>query len=121
MAGPTRRERLGITPEMIEAFGPIIFDLSLNVQDRCGDPVRLFDFGEVERQRAAAGWPIRRSRRGSGSLRIKSHSSASCSSSGVSSLNVIIACSNWAAGGDFAPSATWSATATTNRSLVPTR
>src|SRR5215475_8174061 len=55
MVGPTRRERLGITPEMIEAFGPIIFDLSLNVQDRSGDPVRLLDFAEIERQRAAAG------------------------------------------------------------------
>jgi cyclohexanecarboxylate-CoA ligase len=55
MAGTTRRERLGITPEMIEAFGPIIFELSLNVQDRCGDPVRLLDFAEIERQRAAAG------------------------------------------------------------------
>jgi cyclohexanecarboxylate-CoA ligase len=55
MAGTTRRERLGITPEMIETFGPIIFDLSLNVQDRCGDPVRLLDFAEIERQRAAAG------------------------------------------------------------------
>jgi cyclohexanecarboxylate-CoA ligase len=55
MAAPTRRERLGITPEMIEAFGPIIFDLSLNVQDRGGDPVRQLDFAEIERQRAAAG------------------------------------------------------------------
>ena len=40
MAAPTRRERLGVTHEMIEAFGPIIFDLSTNVQDRRGDPVR---------------------------------------------------------------------------------
>jgi cyclohexanecarboxylate-CoA ligase len=55
MAEPSRRERLGITPEMIEAFGPIIFDLSLNVQDRRGDPVRLLDFAEIERERAAAG------------------------------------------------------------------
>ena len=55
MAAATRRERLGITPEMIEAFGPIIFDLSLNVQDRSGDPVRVLDFAEIERQRAAAG------------------------------------------------------------------
>ena len=55
MVGMTRRERLGITPEMIEAFGPIIFELSLNVQDRCGDPVRLLDFVEIERQRAATG------------------------------------------------------------------
>ena len=55
MAVATRRERLGITPEMIEAFGPIIFDLSLNVQDRLGDPVRLLDFVEIDRQRAATG------------------------------------------------------------------
>src|SRR5262252_6675000 len=55
MVGPTRRERLGITPEMIEAFGPIIFDLSLNVQDRSGDPIRLLDFAKIEHQRAAAG------------------------------------------------------------------
>ncbi len=40
---------------MIEAFGPIIFDLSLNVQDRRGDPVRLLDFAEIERQRVATG------------------------------------------------------------------
>jgi cyclohexanecarboxylate-CoA ligase len=55
MAAATRRERLGISPEMIEAFGPIIFDFSLNVQDRRGDPVRLLDYAEIERQRAAAG------------------------------------------------------------------
>ena len=55
MATPTRRERLGITPEMIDAFGPIIFDLSTNIQDRSGDPVRLLDFEEIERQRTGAG------------------------------------------------------------------
>ncbi len=55
MATPTRRERLGITPEMIDAFGPIIFDLSTNIQDRSGDPVRLLDFKEIERQRTGAG------------------------------------------------------------------
>jgi cyclohexanecarboxylate-CoA ligase len=55
MADLTRRERLGVTPAMIAAFGPIIFDLSLNVQDRRGDPVRLLDFAEIERHRAAAG------------------------------------------------------------------
>jgi cyclohexanecarboxylate-CoA ligase len=55
MAAPTRRERLGVTHEMIEAFGPVIFDLSTNVQDRRGDPVRLLQFDEVERQRAATG------------------------------------------------------------------
>ncbi len=55
MATPTRRERIGVTPEMIDAFGPIIFDLSTNVQDRRGDPVRLLDFEEIERQRTGAG------------------------------------------------------------------
>ena len=55
MAELTRRERLGITPAMIEAYGPIIFDHSLNVQDRRGDPVRLLNFEEIERQRAATG------------------------------------------------------------------
>ena len=55
MAELTRRERLGVTPAMIEAYGPIIFDLSLNVQDRRGDPVRLLNFAEIERQRAATG------------------------------------------------------------------
>ena len=54
MAEPSRRERLGITPEMIED-SPDHFDLSLNVQDRRGDPVRLLDFAEIERERAAAG------------------------------------------------------------------
>ena len=55
MAAPTRRERLGVSPEMIEAFGPIIFDLSTNVQDRRGDPVRLLDFEGIERQRPGTG------------------------------------------------------------------
>ena len=55
MAAPTRRERLGVTHEMIEAFGPIIFDLSTNVQDRRGDPVRLLQFDEIERQRSGTG------------------------------------------------------------------
>src|SRR5262249_53214047 len=55
MADLTRRERLGVTPAMIEAFGPIIFDLSLNVQDRHGDPVRVLDFAKIEHQRAATG------------------------------------------------------------------
>jgi cyclohexanecarboxylate-CoA ligase len=55
MAELTRRERLGVTPAMVEAYGPIIFDLSLNVQDRRGDAVRLLDFAEIERQRAATG------------------------------------------------------------------
>jgi cyclohexanecarboxylate-CoA ligase len=55
MAAPTRRERLGVTQEMIEAYGPIVFDLGTNVQDRRGDPVRLLQFDEIERQRPGAG------------------------------------------------------------------
>jgi cyclohexanecarboxylate-CoA ligase/acyl-CoA synthetase len=55
MAAATRRERLGVTQEMIEAFGPIVFELSTNVQDRRGDPVRLLQFDEIERQRAGTG------------------------------------------------------------------
>ena len=55
MAAPTRRERLGVTQEMIEAYGPIVFDLSTNVQDRRGDPVRLLQFDEIERQRPGTG------------------------------------------------------------------
>jgi len=55
MVAPTRRERLGVTLEMIEAFGPIIFELSTNVQDRRGDPVRLLQFDEIERQRPGTG------------------------------------------------------------------
>jgi cyclohexanecarboxylate-CoA ligase len=55
MAAPTRRERLGVTLEMIDSFGPIIFDLSTNVQDRRGDPVRLLEFDEIERQRPGTG------------------------------------------------------------------
>jgi cyclohexanecarboxylate-CoA ligase len=51
----TRRERIGVTREMIEAFGPIIFDLSINVQDRRGDPVRLLQFDAIARQRDGAG------------------------------------------------------------------
>ncbi|MEJ0070009.1 MAG: class I adenylate-forming enzyme family protein, partial [Pseudomonadota bacterium] len=52
---PTRRERLGVTPEMIAAFGPIIFDLSTNVQDRSGDAVRLLQLDAIEAQRDGTG------------------------------------------------------------------
>jgi len=50
-----RRERLGVTEEMIASFGAVIFDLSINVQDRRGDPVRLLQFEEIERQRDGTG------------------------------------------------------------------
>ena len=45
----------GVTPRMIEAYGEAIFDLSLNIQRRRGDPVRLLDFDAMEAQRADTG------------------------------------------------------------------
>ena len=71
MAAPTRRERLGVTQEMIEAFGPIVFDLSTNVQDRRGDPVRLLQFDEISGNAPVPVCPMPKSRRGSGSPRIR--------------------------------------------------
>ena len=50
-----RRNRLGVTEDLIAGFGPVIFELSINVQDRSGDPVRLLQFDEIERQRDGAG------------------------------------------------------------------
>ena len=40
---------------MVESFGEVIFGLSHNLQRRRGDPVRLKDFDDVERQRADLG------------------------------------------------------------------
>ena len=45
----------GVTPQLIEAFGDIIFRWSLNVQRRRGDPVRLLQMGQVDAQREDAG------------------------------------------------------------------
>jgi hypothetical protein len=45
----------GVTPEMIEAFGDLVFDLSLNKQLRRGDPVRALDLDRIETQRAEMG------------------------------------------------------------------
>lgn len=45
----------GVTPQMIEAYGEVVFDLSLNIQRRVGDPVRLLDFEAIERQREGTG------------------------------------------------------------------
>lgn len=50
-----RRNRLGVTEDMIAGFGPVIFELSINVQDRSGDPVRMLQFDEIERQRDGTG------------------------------------------------------------------
>jgi hypothetical protein len=51
----SRRNRLGVTEDLVAAFGPLIFELSINVQDRRGDPVRLLQFDEIEHQRDGAG------------------------------------------------------------------
>jgi hypothetical protein len=45
----------GVTEEMIEEYGEKIFQLSLNVQHRTGDPVRHLDFDQIEKQRANMG------------------------------------------------------------------
>ncbi len=45
----------GVTQELIEAFGEVIFDLSLNRQRRTGDPVRELDFAAIEASRADMG------------------------------------------------------------------
>ena len=49
------RRQIGVTEEMIQSFGETVFGLSHNVQVRRGDPVRLLDYDEIERQRAGAG------------------------------------------------------------------
>ena len=49
------RSQIGVTEAMVESFGETIFGLSHNLQRRRGDPVRLKDFDEVERQRADLG------------------------------------------------------------------
>jgi non-ribosomal peptide synthetase component E (peptide arylation enzyme) len=45
----------GVTSHMIDTYGEIIFDLSLNVQRRRGDPVRLLQMEAIEAQRADTG------------------------------------------------------------------
>lgn len=55
MARGFSRQQIGITEEMIETFGDTIFRLSHNHQVREGDPYRLKDWGEVDRQRANMG------------------------------------------------------------------
>ena len=49
------RSQIGVTEAMVESFGETIFGLSHNLQRRRGDPVRLKDFDNVERQRADLG------------------------------------------------------------------
>ena len=49
------RSQIGVTEAMVESFGETIFGLSHNLQRRRGDPIRLKDFDDVERQRADLG------------------------------------------------------------------
>ncbi len=45
----------GVTPQMIDTYGEIIFKLSLNKQVRRGDAVREMNFEEIEKQRDGTG------------------------------------------------------------------
>ena len=49
------RVQMGLTEEMVEAYGETIWDLSHNVQVRIGDPVRELDWEQIEAQRDGAG------------------------------------------------------------------
>ena len=45
----------GVTQQMIDTYGEIIFKLSLNKQSRRGDAVRELNFEEIEKQRETTG------------------------------------------------------------------
>ena len=49
------RAQLGVTDEMIAAYGETVFALSNNLQTRRGDPVREKDFGAIEAHRHELG------------------------------------------------------------------
>ena len=49
------RDQMGLTEEMVEAYGETIWDLSHNVQVRIGDPIRRLDWEQIEAQRDGAG------------------------------------------------------------------
>ena len=55
MARGLTRDQLGITEAMIDTYGETIFRMSHNLQTRAGDPVRMLDWQEIERQREAMG------------------------------------------------------------------
>lgn len=55
MARGLSRRQIGVTEEMFETFGDIIFRLSHNHQIREGDPYRLKDRDEIERHRELMG------------------------------------------------------------------
>ena len=45
----------GVTQELIDTYGEVIFKLSLNKQTRYGDPVRELDFDAIQEQRSGTG------------------------------------------------------------------
>ena len=49
------RSQIGVSEAMVDSYGEIIFRLSHNLQRRRGDPIRLKDFDDIERQRADLG------------------------------------------------------------------
>ena len=49
------REQLGVTDEMVAAYGETVFALSNNLQTRRGDPVREKDFAAIEAHRHELG------------------------------------------------------------------
>jgi acyl-coenzyme A synthetase/AMP-(fatty) acid ligase len=55
MARGLSREQLGVTDEMIRAYGETVFRMSHNLQVREGDPIRTLDWAQIERQREAMG------------------------------------------------------------------
>lgn len=49
------RVQMGLTEEMVEAYGETVWDLSHNIQVRIGDPIRMLDWDQIEAQRDGAG------------------------------------------------------------------
>ena len=49
------RVQMGLTEEMIQAYGETVWDLSHNIQVRIGDPIRELDWEQIEAQRDGAG------------------------------------------------------------------
>ena len=45
----------GVSERMVESYGEVIWDLSLNIQRRRGDAVRKLDFAAIETQREGTG------------------------------------------------------------------
>jgi cyclohexanecarboxylate-CoA ligase len=50
-----KRRQVGITEEMIQTYGDVVFELSHNYQVRRGDPVREMNWEEIEKQRPGTG------------------------------------------------------------------